>query len=201
MTDKEKDEKEEVEESSTETGDEDSDKKDGIPHDRVKKMVENAKAKGKEEALKELIDEDKTEEPKAAPEVNSSNELEQAEQIIQKAVDRGMKPYMVRQEVEKFLENNPDSLQYIDSIKGLKKDNPNLSWEDAFKLASHEDKLAEAKTESEAKQVDASKPAAQTEKPMAETPKEERPFEEKIMDTEVPLADIEKELNEKLSKR
>jgi len=203
MSDEEKDvtpEETPASESSAEEQEAQPEKKEtGIPHARVKEMVEKAKVKGREEALTDLLEEQKPE--KEEKQEDTSNELDQARKIIKEAVDQGMKPYVIRQEVEKFLDKTPDALNYLDTIKTIKRKAPELSWNEAYKLASHEDKMAEAKAEREAKKVDAGKPAASTEKPAPETPYKGESLADKLKNREVPLADLEKELNEQLKQR
>ncbi len=178
-----------------------------IPHGRVKEMVDKAKLKGREEALRELLKEEDTShsqpepvQPKAQPQ--PLNEREEAVKILRDVVRQEVSPILARQEAEKFLENNPDSLEYIDKIKALRKENKGLNWDQAYKLASYEDKLASAKTVGvkQREQNIVAKQAAATEKPgNVPPPQKKQSFAERVKDRRVPLSQIEQELKQKLT--
>lgn len=170
----------------------------GIPHARVKEMVERAKVKGREEAMAELLEE--REEVKETPKTETT-ETDEARKILKETVSDALKPYFIRQEVDKFLDKTPDALNYIDDIKSLRKRTPGLSWEDAYKLASHEDKIREASQKREEKKMAEVKSEAQTEKPSPETPRKETSLADKFKDSKVKSEDLKKELEQELKRR
>jgi len=162
-----------------------------IPHTRVKEMVSKAEVKGREEALRELMDKPEVSEP--APE---TSEKEEAITLLRKAVRDEVMPLFTRQQVETFLDKNPEALNYVDKIKNLRSENPNLTWDQALKLASYDDKVKtqEAKEAAAKQQSIEKKKAAVTEKPKAGVPPKEKPL------SEMSSAEIEKELEKKFTR-
>jgi len=194
-----------VEATATEKTEEPNEEKNenAIPHSRVKEMEQKAYEKGKEEALKKLLAEQETKSEPEKKEEDSGETDERAEamKVLRDAIKAEVGPYLTRQEVKDFLESNPDAVNYTDQIKSLRANNPKLGWEEAYKLASFDDKLkaAESKGVSVGEQSLAAKEGARTEKPSsAPPPKSSKPLSEKLMDRNIPLADLEKELLQNL---
>lgn len=178
-----------------------------IPHSRVKEMTEKARAKGREEALRELLEEHKSvpksDEIKKEKETKSEYDTPEAKaaiDIIEQAVSRQLEPLKrdaAKRDVETFLDSNPDALNYIDKIKRLRQENGNLNWDQAYKIAAYDDKMKQ-KLEKESQRAQESiqrKSSAQTEKPSGKI-QEKKPdsLNERIMNRNVSLAEIEREL-------
>jgi len=171
-----------------------------IPHSRVKEMVSKARDEAYQKALKELTSEELKEElqKEELPEVDTG-ETEQAEQILDKIIGKHLEPVkkqMAQQQVEKFLDSTPDAVNYIDKIKDLRKGNKALNWDDAYKLASFDDKMKQSENNSiEQKEADRTlKQSAQTEKPTAAKQEAPKSLGEKMTDRSIPLSELEADL-------
>lgn len=172
-------------------------RENAIPHSRVKEMEEKAYIKGRDEAMKKLLaEQDAPSEYKDAEQQLETDDRTEAIKVLRDAIKAEVGPYISRQEVKDFLENNPDAVNYTDQIKQLRAANTKLGWEEAYKLASFDDKLkaAESKGVEYGERSVAAKEGARTEKPFATTPPSTKSLNDKLKDRNIPLVELEKEL-------
>jgi len=168
---------------SAESSDEDGESSENrIPHSRVKAMTEKAYQKGIEAAMRKLVDDGVS---KAGVEVDNEEDLDdqqRALKTLEKVVEKVIKPYFIKQDVKEFLSRHDDAVKYLDAIKDVKRKNPSLDWEDAYKLASFEDKMlaAESNGRFTKKQADRSKEKSLTERPISARPEPKRSFGEEL---------------------
>lgn len=200
-----------VVDSSTTDADEsaDSDNSDGgenrIPHSRVKEMEQKAYERGRSEAMAKLMAEDKNESPeeKLTKSDEPTDDKSEAMKILREAIRKEVSPLIVRNEVKEFLQENPDAIKYVDGIKDIRRKSPSLSWEQAYKLASFDDKLKAAET----KGVDRglgnvkAKEGAMTEKPVAGKQPQKQDIAAKISDKSTSIDDAQQMLVKQLLNR
>jgi len=183
-----------------------------IPHSRVKEMEKKAFDRGREEALKKLLSEQQSESSESvaeSEEVEASvpDEKTEAMKILREAIKAEIDPLkkdIIKREVQDFLGNNPDAVEYVDKIKDLRAGNPKLSWEEAYKLSSFDDKMkaAESRGVERGETGVAAKEAATTEKPSTAPGKmATKSLNEKISSGEVSVAEAEKLIKERFNIR
>jgi len=173
-----------------------------IPHSRVQEMEQKAYEKGKQEAIDKLVEkkESETTLEEPTPDPVNTDDVKAAEDLIERTVKKVVEPHFIRQNAEKFISDNPDALNYIDKIKDIKGQNKDLNWDQAYKLASFDDKLAgaEARGVERAEAGIASKESAQTMKPGSMKQEQPKGLNDKISDRSIPLSDIEAQIKNEL---
>lgn len=180
-------------------------KENKLPHSRVKEMTEKSFSEGYEKAMSELLDSEQpaVEEAKAnVDKAETSDERAEAMKVLEDSIKKVVNPFFMKQEVKEFLEKNPDAVKYTDQIKAARANNPNLSWNDAYKLASFDDKMKSAETRGveRGESGAAAKEAATTEKPAATPPKISKSLEEQISSKKTSIDDARALIEEQLKK-
>lgn len=65
--------------------------------------------------------------------------------IIDQTVDRKISQINRQLELDRTIAKNPDFFQYADPIKTKIQENPNLTWEDAYKLSKYDSSISQAR--------------------------------------------------------
>jgi len=136
---------EDVQNSESEVSD-----KRQIPYDRFQEVVKERNT------YKELLESTKSTpttrqiEDKAAEISEKTGEsydeaLKIVKEIVSKETDKKFSELNRKIELDRVIQQNPDFYRYADPIKTLIKENPSLSWEQAYKLSKFEVSQMEAR--------------------------------------------------------
>lgn len=174
------------------------------PDDLAKSYAELESKKGRlEMGLNELAALRTQPVQQPAPiEVKTENDaIRLVQQIVDQRMQSVVRPLEDKVQLQEFSRLNPDFQQYAGRIAQVVKENPNISWESAYKIAKF-DTLQEQSKEAgkqEAYQTIAQKQASVVGQPRPQAQRNEQPLANMVADKNVPWKEVQRIMKERFS--